>query len=148
MKRYVIMLLMSVIALSCTDKLAQLDVVEFGAALMDEGCMPLEYKAGRLAIKVISDGDFTADIVDGDSWLHFEGGELTYSGNSDDKVVYVYYDVNRTVLRSGKIVLTRKHRKVEIDVTQLGILSEDFSIDQQNLWIGAEGGFLSSKVLT
>lgn len=148
MKRYVIMLLMSVIALSCTDKLAQLDVVEFGAALMDEGCMPLEYKAGRLAIKVISDGDFTADIVDGDSWLHFEGGESTYSGNSDDKVVYVYYDVNRTVLRSGKIVLTRKHRKVEIDVTQLGILSEAFSIDQQNLWIGAEGGFLSSKVLT
>ena len=148
MKRYVIMLLVSFFALSCTDKLAQLEVVEFGAALVDEDCMPLEYKAGRFAIKVVSDGDFIAEIVEGESWLHFEGGESTYSGSSADMTIYVFYDVNRTVLRSGKIALTRKHRKVEIDVTQLGILSEDFSIDQQNLWIGAEGGFLSSKVLT
>ena len=148
MKRYVIMLLVSFLALSCTDKLAQLEVVEFGAALVDEDCMPLEYKAGRFAIKVVSDGDFIAEIVEGESWLHFEGGESTYSGSSADMTIYVFYDVNRTVLRSGKIALTRKHRKVEIDVTQLGILSEDFSIDQQNLWIGAEGGFLSSKVLT
>lgn len=148
MKRYVIMLLVSFLALSCTDKLAQLEVVEFGAALVDEDCMPLEYKAGRFAIKVVSDGDFIAEIVEGESWLHFEGGESTYSGSGADMTIYVFYDVNRTVLRSGKIALTRKHRKVEIDVTQLGILSEDFSIDQQNLWIGAEGGFLSSKVLT
>ena len=45
MKRYVIMLLVSFFALSCTDKLAQLEVVEFGAALVDEDCMPLEYVA-------------------------------------------------------------------------------------------------------
>lgn len=148
MKRYVIILLMSLMALACEDKLAQLEVVEFGAALMDEDCMPLKYKAGSFVITVVSDGEFNAEIVEGDQWLHFEDGKTTCSGNSADKSITVYYDVNRTVLRSGKISLTRKHRKVEIEVSQLGILSEDFSIDQQNLWVGAEGGFLSSKVLT
>lgn len=135
-------------ALSCSDKLAQLDVVEFGAALMDEDSMPLGYKAGEFDIRVVSDGDFTAEITEGSQWLHFEGGVLTYSGDSSDSRVTVYCDANRTILRSGKIVLKRKHRKVEIEVSQLGILSEDFSIDQQNLWVGAEGGFLSSKILT
>ena len=148
MKRYVIILLMSLMALACEDKLAQLEVVEFGAALMDEDYMPLKYKAGSFVITVVSDGEFNAEIVEGDQWLHFEDGKTTCSGNSADKLITVYYDVNRTVLRSGKISLTRKHRKVEIEVSQLGILSEDFSIDQQNLWVGAEGGFLSSKVLT
>ena len=148
MKRYVIILLMSLMAISCEDKLAQLDIVEFGADLMDEKCMPLEYKAGSFLIKVVSDGDYTAQVVDGDQWIHFEGGKSTYSGNSGDRTISVYYDANRTVLRSGKISLTRKHRKVEIEISQVGILSEDFSIDQQNLWVGAEGGFLSSKVLT
>ena len=148
MKRYVIILLMSLMALACEDKLAQLEVVEFGAALMDEDCMPLKYKAGSFVITVVSDGEFNAEIVEGDQWLHFEDGKTTCSGNSADKLITVYYDVNRTVLRSGKISLTRKHRKVEIEVSQVGILSEDFSIDQQNLWVGAEGGFLSSKVLT
>ena len=99
-------------------------------------------------ITVVSDGEFNAEIVEGDQWIHFEDGKSTYSGNSADKSITVYYDVNRTVLRSGKISLTRKHREVEIEVSQVGILSEDFSIDQQNLWVGAEGGFLSSKVLT
>lgn len=148
MKRYVIILLMSLMALACEDKLAQLEVVEFGAALMDEDCMPLKYKAGSFVITVVSDGEFNAEIVEGDQWIHFEDGKSTYSGNSADKSITVYYDVNRTVLRSGKISLTRKHREVEIEVSQVGILSEDFSIDQQNLWVGAEGGFLSSKVLT
>ena len=148
MKRYVIILLMSLMALACEDKLAQLEVVEFGAALMDEDCMPLKYKAGSFVITVVSDGEFNAEIVEGDQWIHFEDGKSTYSGNSADKSITVHYDVNRTVLRSGKISLTRKHRKVEIEVSQVGILSEDFSIDQQNLWVGAEGGFLSSKVLT
>ena len=126
MKRYVIILLMSLMALSCEDKLAQLDVVEFGAALMDEKCMPLEYKSGTFLIKVVSDGDFTAHVAEGDQWIHFEGGKSTYSGNSDDRTISVYYDANRTVLRSGKITLTRKHREVEIEVSQVGILSEDF----------------------
>ena len=148
MKRYMILVLLSLAALSCQDKLAQLDVVEFGAALMDEDSMPLGYKAGEFDIRVVSDGDFTAEITEGSQWLHFEGGVLTYSGDSSDSRVTVYCDANRTILRSGKIVLKRKHRKVEIEISQLGILSEDFSIDQQNLWVGAEGGFLSSKVLT
>ena len=148
MKKYVIILLMSLMAISCEDKLAHLDVVEFGAALMDPKVMPLDYKAGRFEIKVVSDGDFNAQIVEGDQWLHFENGENTYSGNKEVRSLSVYYDANRTVLRSGKLVLTRKHRKVEIDAAQVGILSEDFSIDQQNLFVGAEGGFLSSKVLT
>lgn len=148
MKRYMILVLLSLAALSCEDKLAQLDVVEFGAALMDEDSMPLGYKAGEFDIRVVSDGDFTAEITEGSQWLHFEGGVLTYSGDSSDSRVTVYCDANRTILRSGKIVLKRKHRKVEIEISQLGILSEDFSIDQQNLWVGAEGGFLSSKVLT
>ena len=56
MKKYVIILLMSLMAISCEDKLAQLDVVEFGAALMDPKAMPLDYKAGRFEIKVVSDG--------------------------------------------------------------------------------------------
>lgn len=148
MKRYMILVLLSLAALSCEDKLAQLDVVEFGAALMDEDSMPLGYKAGRFDIRVVSDGDFTAEITEGSQWLHFEGGVLTYSGDSSDSRVTICCDANRTILRSGKIVLKRKHRKVEIEVSQLGILSEDFSIDQQNLWVAAEGGFLSSKVLT
>ena len=148
MKRYVIMLLMSLMALSCEDKLAHLEVVEFGAALMDEESLPLDYKSGSFEIRVISDGDFKAEIQGSEQWLHFEDGQKIFSGSSDVRILKVYYDANRTILRSGKIVLTRKHRKVEIDVTQIGILSEDFSIDQQNLWIGAEGGFLSSKVLT
>ena len=148
MKRYMILVLLSLAALSCQDKLAQLDVVEFGAALMDEDSMPLGYKAGEFDIRVVSDGDYTAEITEGAQWLHFEGDALTYSGDSSDSRVTICYDANRTILRSGKIVLKRKHRKVEIEISQLGILSEDFSIDQQNLWIGAEGGFLSSKVLT
>lgn len=152
MKRYMILVLLSLAALSCQDKLAQLDVVEFGAALMDEDSMPLGYKAGEFDIRVVSDGDYTAEITEGAQWLHFEGGAQACSGSSSDsrheQYVTVYYDANRTILRSGKIVLKRKHRKVEIEISQLGILSEDFSIDQQNLWIGAEGGFLSSKVLT
>ena len=152
MKRYMILVLLSLAALSCQDKLAQLDVVEFGAALMDEDSMPLGYKAGEFDIRVVSDGDYTAEITEGAQWLHFEGGAQACSGSSSDsrheQYVTVYYDANRTILRSGKIVLKRKHRKVEIEISQLGILSEDFSIDQQNLWVGAEGGFLSSKVLT
>lgn len=148
MKRYMILVLLSLAALSCQDKLAQLDVVEFGAALMDEDSMPLGYKAGEFDIRVVSDGDYTAEITEGAQWLHFEGDALTYSGDSSDSRVTICYDANRTILRSGKIVLKRKHRKVEIEISQLGILSEDFSIDQQNLWVGAEGGFLSSKVLT
>ena len=85
MKRYVIILLMSLMALACEDKLAQLEVVEFGAALMDEDCMPLKYKAGSFVITVVSDGEFNAEIVEGDQWIHFEDGKSTYSGNSAEK---------------------------------------------------------------
>ena len=148
MKKYISTILMCLGALSCSDKLAELEIVEFGATLQSGCSMPLDYKAGAFGIEVISDGDFKAEIPQDCDWLWFEGSAGSYSGTSADELVTVYYDPNRTVLRSGKVILTRKHRRVEIEVSQVGILSEDFSIAHQNLWIGAEGGVLSAKVLT
>lgn len=143
---------MCLVALSCEDKLAQLDVVEFGARLNEpdpaKPLLPLDYKAGSFEIFVISDGDFKAEVHQDCDWLWFEGSSRTYQGNSEDQYITVYYDANRTIMRDGKITLTRKHRNVEIQVNQVGILSEDFSVVHQNLWIGAEGGQLSAKVLT
>ena len=46
MKKYISIILMCLVALSCEDKLAQLEVVEFGAALSNDYPMPLNYKAG------------------------------------------------------------------------------------------------------
>lgn len=148
MKRYVIMLFMCLATISCKDKLTELEVVDFGAALMDDYSLPFGYKAGQFVIQVISDGEFEAEIAEGEEWLHFEGGGIAWTGDGDVESLTVYYDPNRNVHRTGKIVLTRKHRKVEINVSQVGILSEDFSIEQQNLWTDAKGGELSAKVLT
>ena len=146
MKKYILML-MCIAALSCNDKLAELEIVDFGAAV-DEYAMPLSYRQGSFEIEVVSDGDFTAEVTEGSEWIHFENGASRIAGGADVKMLKVCVDANRTILRSGKIVLARKHRTVEIQVSQYGILSEDFSIAQQNLSIGAEGGFLSAKILT
>lgn len=148
MKRYVIMILMCLVTLSCEDKLAELEVVEFGAEITKDFPMPLDYTTGEFKIYVVSDGEFEAEVTEGEDWLHFPGPSAKLSGDSDVDSLTVCYDANRTVLRTGKIVLTRKHRKVELEVSQVGILSEDFAIEQQNLWIGPEGGILSAKVLT
>lgn len=148
MKRYVIMILMCLTTLACNDKLTELEVVEFGAALVDGTTVPFNYKAGQFDIQIVSDGEFEAEIVEGEDWLHFYESATTFSGNSDVKSLTVYYDTNRSILRKGKIVLTRKHRKVELEVSQIGILSEDFSIEHQNLWADAKGGELCAKVLT
>lgn len=146
MKKY-IMMLMCLLALSCNDKLAELEIVEFGAGVKED-IMPLSHKPGEFEIEVISDGEFQAVVTEGNDWICFEGGSDRYAGGADVTSLTVYVDANRTILRSGKIVLSRKNRQVEIVVSQSGILSEDFSIEQQNLSIGAEGGFLSAKVLT
>lgn len=138
---------MCLAALSCNDKLAELDVVEFGAAV-DEYTMPLSYRQGSFDIEIISDGEFVAEVTEGAEWIHFENGGDRFAGGADVKQLKVSVDANRTILRSGKIVLSRKHRTVEIEVSQYGILSEDFSIAQQNLSIDAQGGFLSAKILT
>ena len=139
---------MCLVALSCEDKLAQLDVVEFGAALSTDCPMPLNYKAGSFEIDIVSDGDYVAKVADDCDWIWFEGSSKAYNGNITDESITVYYDANRTILRTGKITLTRKHRKVELEISQVGILSEDFSIAHQNLWAQAQGGQLSAKVLT
>ena len=55
---------MCLVALSCEDKLAQLDVVEFGAAFSADCPMPLNYKAGSFEIEVVSDGDYVAHAND------------------------------------------------------------------------------------
>ena len=147
MKKYISIILMCLVALSCSDKLSQLDVVEFGAAIKDCS-MPLNYKASSFEIEVISDGDFEAQVVGDCDWIWFEGSSKTYQGSSADESITVYYDANRTILRTGKVILSRKHRKVEIEISQVGILSEDFAIAHQNLWVEAQGGQLSAKVLT
>lgn len=147
MKRYIV-LLMSLMALSCTDRLAEVEIVEFGARVFEEYAMPLSYRPDEFRIEVVSDGEYQAVIAEGEEWMHFEGGLSSYAGSAADESLTVYVDANRTILRSGKIVLKRLHREVEIEVSQVGILSEDFSIEHQNLSIGAEGGFLSAKVLT
>ena len=148
MKKYISIILMCLVALSCEDKLAQLDVVEFGAALNADYPMPLNYKAGSFEIEVVSDGDYVAQVDSDCDWIWFEGTSKTYQGGGSDESLTVYYDANRTILRTGKITLTRKHRKVELEISQVGILSEDFSIAHQNLWAQAQGGQLSAKVLT
>ena len=147
MKRYLI-LLMCLLALSCTDKLAELEIVEFGAQVYEEYEMPLSYRAGEIKLEIVSDGEYEAVVTEGAEWIRFENGSASYKGSSADECLVVCYDANRTVMRSGKVVLSRRHRKVEIEISQVGILSVDFTIGQQNLSIGAEGGFLSSKVLT
>ena len=147
MKRY-LMLIMCLLALSCTDKLAELEIVEFGAQVYEEYEMPLSYRAGEIKVEIVSDGEYDAVVTEGSEWIRFENGSASYKGSSADECLVVCYDANRTVMRSGKIVLSRLHRKVEIEISQVGILSVDFTIGQQNLSIGAEGGFLSSKVLT
>ena len=150
MKKYVSIILMCLMALSCSDKLAELEIVEFGAALVEknaESLMPLAYRSGSFQVEVVSDGDFKAEIPQDCDWLWFDGSSKSYSGSGDVKIT-VHYDLNRAILRSETIVLARKHRRVEIRVSQNGVLSEDFYIAQQNLWTDAAGGQMSAKVLT
>lgn len=147
MKKY-IMFLMCLMALSCTDNLTEVEIVEFGARVYDDYQMPLSYRPGEFKIEIVSDGEFVATIEEGEEWMCFENGETSYTGSREDEFLVVSVDANRTIMRSGKIVLNRLHRTVEIEVSQVGILSEDFSIEHQNLSIGAEGGSLSAKVLT
>ena len=147
MKRYII-LLMCLMALSCTDRLAEVEIVEFGARVYEEYGMPLSYRPAEFRIEIVSDGEYQAVVAEGEEWMHFEGGQSSYTGTAADESLAVYVDANRTIMRSGKIILKRLHREVEIEVSQIGILSEDFYIAHQNLSIGAEGGFLSAKVLT
>ena len=52
MKKYILML-MCIAALSCNDKLAELEIVDFGAAV-DEYAMPLSYRQGSFEIEVVS----------------------------------------------------------------------------------------------
>ena len=138
---------MCLVALSCEDKLAQLDVVEFGAALSTDCPMPLNYKAGSFEIEVVSDGDYVAQVDSDCDWIWFEGTSKTYQGGSADEPLIVYYDANRTILRTGKITLTRKHRKVELEISQVGILSEDFSIAHQHLCTQLATLSLGPKIL-
>ena len=63
MKRYVIMILMCLTTLACNDKLTELEVVEFGAALVDGTTVPFNYKAGQFDIQIVSDGEFDAERV-------------------------------------------------------------------------------------
>ena len=89
MKRYVIMILMCLTTLACNDKLTELEVVEFGAALVAGTTVPFNYKAGQFDIQIVSDGEFEAEIVEGEDWLHFYESATTFSGNSDVKSLTV-----------------------------------------------------------
>ena len=69
MKRYVIMILMCLVTLSCEDKLAELEVVEFGAEITKDFPMPLDYTTGEFKIYVVSDGEFEAEVTEGEDSL-------------------------------------------------------------------------------
>lgn len=148
MKKYIAIILMGLAAFSCTDPLTEIEIIEFGAKLAGDVQMPLSYKSGEFTIDIVSDGDFSAVVEEGSDWLYFEGGSSSVKGTGDMTSLTVGYMPNRTVLRSGKIVLTRGGRKVELSVSQIGILSEEFSVVQQNISAGAEGGQMRAKVLT
>jgi hypothetical protein len=81
MKRY-LMLMMCLLALSCTDKLAELEIVEFGARVYEEYEMPLLYRAGEIKVEVVSDGEYDAVVTEGSEWLWFENGNTSYKGSS------------------------------------------------------------------
>ena len=61
MKRY-LMLIMCLLALSCTDKLAELEIVEFGAQVYEEYEMPLSYRAGEIKVEIVS-GLHVGDVI-------------------------------------------------------------------------------------
>ena len=84
MKKYVSIILICLMALSCSDKLAELEIVEFGAALVEknaESLMPLAYRSGSFQVEVVSDGDFKAEIPQDCDWLWFDGSSKSYSGS-------------------------------------------------------------------
>ena len=71
-------------------KLAELEIVDFGAAV-DEYAMPLSYRQGSFEIEVVSDGDFTAEVtVKAASYLFYLTGYDTFERLCQTPVFILY----------------------------------------------------------
>lgn len=143
MRRY-IYIMMCFVALSCERKFDELEIVALGCA---EPEVTVGHLAGDVVFDVVSDGEYTVSVGEGDDWLHLEGGKdhLTLDG---DGPITVSHDSNRSVARRGSIYLRRATREVELVINQTGILSQMFEIEVRNHCVSAAGGNFSSKVTT
>ena len=143
MKRIIYILTFALAAFACVEKDDRIEAVEIGA--MEEN-VTLECVEGRYVMDVLANGDYTAVISEGD-WLTFDGGEMSYVGESDGQLG-VCYQMNRGASRTAKVVLSRRGRKAEVVFTQKGIIDMGLSLEGHNLTAAHSGGLQSVRMQT
>lgn len=147
MKKTGIFIAICLAALACDSVLEPVEVVELGCASLTD--VSVGHQAGRHVFDIVSDGEYSARLPEDAGWIRFEDAaesrEITQSG---DGVLAVEYDSNRNIQREAVITLSRGNRTIELTVVQKGILTETFTVEQKNVFVAAEGGTASAKVLT
>lgn len=146
MKKYIIISLIALLALSCEKE-------TYKATLYGLGCeYPVKEvgsEAGKAVFEVLSDNEWTATISSDDSWLWFTDNpsskEIVLSG---DVSLCVSYQADRGVSRESVIILTGGDIRVELILKQKGLLPLALDIVQKNVLVPASGGEYSARIRT
>lgn len=146
MKKLFIYILCLVSALAC-EQLPE-DVQIYGIGCKDKE-VSLTSSAGEYSLDIYADGDFTAELEEGLTWLRFsEAQDSSMIVRSSDVAIGFSYDVNRGLPRTTVLTLTRGTNVVEVTFVQDGLLEGGVQIEQKNVSIPAEGGQFGAKIST
>lgn len=129
---------------SCAPENGFVEPLELGVA---EKSVRLPADEGQFSLKVLSDGVFTARVVEGE-WLRFSGSGLQALNASGDCELGLSYESNSGMSRTATVVLERGRRSVEVLFTQAGVLSEEISFAQGGIELGSSEGTAAVRVKT
>lgn len=147
MKKYFIYILLCLTAALSCEQLPD-DVQIYGLGCKEKE-VSLVSNAGDYSLNVYADGDFTAELDEGATWLRFsEAKDSTAMSYSGDTTIGLSFEVNRGLHRTAVLTLTRGTNIVEVTFVQEGLLEEGVLIEQKNVSVPAEGGQVGAKIST
>ena len=136
---------LALLAVSCQWKDGMVEPHELGVA---ETQAALPCTAGTYTLSILADGDFTVTLPSDAPWLTFSGAEgRSVTGDGDTGIV-LSYEMNRGLVRSAVVSVTRGRKECEVAITQAGVLSAGIEFAERSVTVAADGGTRSVKVVT
>jgi len=146
MRKYIILLLILMAAFGCYKQDEMITPSELGlkSTSGEVACV-----AGKLAIEVLCDGEFTASLPSGASWIRFSEGKSSVFKGRNDMLVELEYDINRGTQRSVVVEFSSyAGKQVSYELTQAGVLSSGISFSSRNVTFDASAAEHSVRLVT
>ena len=149
MKKYILYIaLCLVVAVSC-EQLPD-DVKIYGVGCKADK-VELIANAGEYTLEVFANGEFTATLDEDDTWLRFAGygdSREIVCNSTETTSLKMSFDINKGVLRTSVLILTRGTNMFKVTFVQNGIIEGGVAVEQKNISAKPEGGSYAVKVIT